>query len=234
MARYDNDRRNMKHAYGRYSGSDQGDDRQRAERRDHGVYGYPPGEGPGYEREEPGDHYYDPDHVYRSRDRYNSGYGGGSYGRREYFRHGADQPYSNRPYPGAYDRDDGLRERDREAWRNPSSWYGGDGSASHESASHRGRGPKGYLRSDDRIREDICDMLTDDPHVDASDIEVGVKNGEVTLNGKIAGRGARRHVEELAERASGVKHVQNNLRVSAAATVSDKSATPLFQRTGSD
>jgi hypothetical protein len=30
---------------------------------------------------------------------------------------------------------------------------------------HRGRGPKGYTRSDDRIREEVCDRLTDDPVV---------------------------------------------------------------------
>jgi hypothetical protein len=36
---------------------------------------------------------------------------------------------------------------------------------------HAGRGPKGYQRSDERIKEDICDCLTRDPDVDASEIE---------------------------------------------------------------
>ena len=39
---------------------------------------------------------------------------------------------------------------------------------------HRGRGPKGYTRSDERIREDVNDRLSDDPFVDASEIEVMV------------------------------------------------------------
>jgi osmotically-inducible protein OsmY len=56
-------------------------------------------------------------------------------------------------------------------------------------------------------------MLTDDPHLNAVEIEVVVKDGEVTLSGTVDSRGARRHAEDLAEQASGVKHVQNNLRV---------------------
>lgn len=234
MARHDRDYRDMRYAYGRYSGSEQGDDRRRRERREHGLYGPPAEEAPGYDREYA---YYDPDQRYRGRGRYNSGHGG-DYGRREYFSHEGDLPYGNRPYPGNYGRrdDDGIRERDREAWRHPSSWFGADRDererprlSQEEGQGHRGRGPKGYLRSDDRIREDVCDRLTDDPHIDASDVEVAVKNGEVTLNGRIDSRAARHHAEELTESLSGVKHVQNNLRVGEGA--SEAPATPLFTRT---
>jgi osmotically-inducible protein OsmY len=52
-------------------------------------------------------------------------------------------------------------------------------------------------------------------HIDASNIEVSVSRGEVTLNGTVTERFAKRHAEDLAESVSGVKHVQNNLRVSA-------------------
>jgi osmotically-inducible protein OsmY len=78
---------------------------------------------------------------------------------------------------------------------------------------HRGRGPKGYQRSDERIREDVNDRLTDDPHIDASDIEVAVSGREVTLTGTVNSRFEKRHAEDLAESVSGVTHVQNNLRV---------------------
>jgi hypothetical protein len=81
---------------------------------------------------------------------------------------------------------------------------------------HRGRGPKGYTRSDDRIREEVCDRLTDDPVVDASDVEVNVSNCEVTLSGTVDNREERRRAEDCAERVSGVTHVQNNLRVKQA------------------
>ncbi|MCE3289794.1 MAG: hypothetical protein K0R83_1806 [Caulobacter sp.] len=78
---------------------------------------------------------------------------------------------------------------------------------------HRGRGPADYRRSDDRIREDVNDRLTDDAHIDASGIQVAVKDGEVTLSGTVDSRFAKRHAEDLADRISGAKHVQNNLRV---------------------
>ena len=76
----------------------------------------------------------------------------------------------------------------------------------------RGRGPKAYRRSDERIREDINDRLTDHAYLDASDIEVMVKEGEVTLTGKVLDRTDKRLAEDVAESVSGVKHVQNNLR----------------------
>lgn len=78
---------------------------------------------------------------------------------------------------------------------------------------HRGRGPKGYTRSDERIYEDVCERLTEDRFIDASNVEVTVKDGEVTLSGTVASRGLKYRAEDLAELASGVRHVQNNLRV---------------------
>jgi hypothetical protein len=90
---------------------------------------------------------------------------------------------------------------------------------------HRGKGPKGYMRSDDRIREEVCDCLSDDPHIDASEIEVNVNNGEVTLSGSVNDRNAKRHAEDIIERLSGVKHVQNNLRLSQGGSMGGQSGT---------
>lgn len=78
---------------------------------------------------------------------------------------------------------------------------------------HRGRGPKNYTRSDERIREDVNDRLSDDPWLDASEIEVQVKSCEITLGGTVHSRDDKRRAEDLVERISGVQHVQNNLRV---------------------
>jgi osmotically-inducible protein OsmY len=89
-----------------------------------------------------------------------------------------------------------------------SGQYGGQGMG-----QHRGKGPKNYSRSDDRIREEVCDRLTDDAHVDASEIDITVKDGEVTLTGTVDSRDAKRRAEDAIENCSGVKHVQNNLRV---------------------
>lgn len=98
------------------------------------------------------------------------------------------------------------------------SWFGDEDAEYRRrlDARHQGRGPKGYRRSDDRIREDLSDRLTDDPFIDASDVEIDVKGAEVTLTGSVDSRSARRRAEDLAERVSGVTHVQNNLRVSSA------------------
>ena len=81
-------------------------------------------------------------------------------------------------------------------------------------ANHSGRGPKGYRRSDERVREEICDRLTDDWRVDASDIEINVNNGQVTLTGSVQSREEKRKAEDLVESIPGVHDVHNNLRVS--------------------
>lgn len=128
-----------------------------------------------------------------------------------------------RGYAGSY----GPREDDRgffeRAGDEIASWFGDD-DASHRrerdaragdqgAQHHRGRGPRGYSRSDDRIREDVSDRLTDDAYIDASDIDVRVEKGEVTLAGHVDDRHAKRRAEDIAESVSGVGHVQNNLRV---------------------
>jgi osmotically-inducible protein OsmY len=78
-----------------------------------------------------------------------------------------------------------------------------------------GRGPKNYRRSDERIKDDIIRNLTDDDFVDATDIDVQISNGEVTLTGTIDSRSAKRRVEELTESIRGVSNVENRLRVKA-------------------
>lgn len=77
----------------------------------------------------------------------------------------------------------------------------------------RGRGPKDYQRSDERIREEISDRMTDDDNLDASDITIQVKQGEVALIGTVTTRDQKRRAEDLAESISGVREVTNNIRV---------------------
>ncbi len=78
---------------------------------------------------------------------------------------------------------------------------------------HRGRGPSGYQRSDERIRELVCESLADDDQIDATHIEVAVNHGEVTLSGTVEDRRAKRDAEDCAWSVSGVRDVQNTLRV---------------------
>jgi osmotically-inducible protein OsmY len=113
---------------------------------------------------------------------------------------------ADRPY-----RDEYQPHRRQEQYRDYSPRRAGD-----DLDYGRGRGPRGYRRSDERIREDVCDVLTDDANVDATEIEVTVKEGEVTLTGSVASRDQKRRAESLAERVSGVRDVHNSVRVGAA------------------
>jgi hypothetical protein len=87
----------------------------------------------------------------------------------------------------------------------------GQGQASHWN-EQRNRWPKSYKRSDERIKDDVHEELIRHGRIDASDIEVQVKEGEVTLTGQVASRQDKRVAEELAERVLGVHDVQNQLR----------------------
>lgn len=79
--------------------------------------------------------------------------------------------------------------------------------------SHRGRGPQGYQRSDERIREEVCDRLTDHDLVDATEIEVKVESGDVILSGSVESRQAKRIAEDVSETVTGVRNVSNELRI---------------------
>jgi osmotically-inducible protein OsmY len=69
-------------------------------------------------------------------------------------------------------------------------------------------------RSDERIREDVGDALESHPEIDASDVELMVEDGVVTLSGIIADARARTLAEKAAAAVSGVRSVVNRLRVS--------------------
>jgi len=78
---------------------------------------------------------------------------------------------------------------------------------------HAGRGPKGYRRSDERIRESVSEALARDGDLDASEIEVTVQEGEVTLEGTVPNRWSKRLAEDLTQDMPGVKELHNRLRV---------------------
>ncbi len=78
---------------------------------------------------------------------------------------------------------------------------------------HAGKGPRGYQRTDDRIREDVNYRLTEDGFVDAMDIEVLVDQGVVHLHGEVDDRPQKRRAEDVAESVAGVKDVRNELHV---------------------
>jgi osmotically-inducible protein OsmY len=124
-------------------------------------------------------------------------------------------------------------EPGRPSWTDPERPYGGESPPRHDYRSERygggwrsgvwpgphvGRGPRGYRRSDERIREDICEQMCDNGELDASEIEILVVGGEVTLQGSVEHRHDKRLAEDLAEQVSGVREVNNQIRVTQGST----------------
>lgn len=178
---------------------------------------YRPGSGGGFGG--PGVGYHQqPGMGYRDRDREGGYRSGGTYrGDRDDERGFLDRTTDE--VQSWFDDDDAAQRRKQDDRRS-------GGGAWTFAGEHRGRGPRNYVRADERVRDDINDRLSDDPHIDASEVEVTVSQGEVTLAGTVSDRQAKRHAEDIAERVSGVKHVQNNLRVQPAAA---STATPMRQ-----
>lgn len=84
------------------------------------------------------------------------------------------------------------------------------------SASERsftGVGPKGYVPSNERIKEEVSDALYLSSKIDATDIEVEVEDGIVYLNGTVESRMMKRYAEDLIYGLPWVIDVQNLLRV---------------------
>jgi hypothetical protein len=120
-------------------------------------------------------------------------------------------------------------ERRRQACRSPrdmQSDYSGGGydqvrtpgaaagfGAPRAGAGYRGVGPRNYSRSDERIREDINERLTEADDLDASDITVEVSQGVVTLNGGVGERWMKHRAEDLADGCIGVRDVRNQVQV---------------------
>jgi osmotically-inducible protein OsmY len=167
---------------------------------------------------------------------FGQGYGGAGYGQQRGGRgYGSDFSQSSGYDPGSYDRDapTGSWGQSRSDF-NQSGGYGsgysqvGNRSGGQQQRGFSGRGPKGYTRSDERLREDINERLTDDYAIDAGDISVEVRNGTVTLTGSVDERWMKHHVEDLVDRCSGVQDIENRLTVRRNASAgSGTSGSPL-------
>lgn len=130
-------------------------------------------------------------------------------------------------YPAAlypyYGLPDAYGRNDRDFWDRASdevySWFGDEEAERQRWRDrHRGKGPKGYVRTDERILKDISDHMSEDGMLDASKIEVSVADGEVTLSGSLSNRFEKRRAEDCADSISGVRHTQNDLRIVASGT----------------
>src|SRR5690606_2365015 len=75
------------------------------------------------------------------------------------------------------------------------------------------RGPRNYRRSDERIQEDICEQIVARDDLDASQVEIETKDGNVTLTGEVPERRMRYAIEDIAAESFGVRDVDNRIRV---------------------
>ncbi|MDG9968810.1 BON domain-containing protein [Achromobacter mucicolens] len=141
------------------------------------------------------------------------GRGMGGQGR---YQGGRDQSYDG---PTSFGDDEGGYYGDRPAWREESmsfetaerGGYNRGPTAWRDRASRR-TDPKGYIRSDDRIRENVCEALAHSG-LDVSDVSVSVTDGRVVLEGTVPNRRIKHHVEDCTVECAGVNDVDNRIRV---------------------
>lgn len=190
--------------------------------------------GPGFDdsrargRSSPNDRSTQPEYDFASSP-YDSGDFGGWYGGDTGMGDPGSSQYGTPPGGGwqsGYGQEQRFRDRDASGTRR----FSGAGRFS-------GHGPRGYQRSDERIREDVCELLTRHGAIDATDMDVDVRAGTVVLRGSTDSGRIRRLAEELVEDLPGVRDVQNELRVrrpnisgmdSRAGFSGDRSSTPAY------
>lgn len=95
--------------------------------------------------------------------------------------------------------------------RNEGSWF--NESQYQTQKNFVGKGPKGYRRQDATIHEEVCEALKRDRMVDATDIEVEVNEGNVTLRGTVPNRLSKKEAENCIEDLHGVQDVFNFLTI---------------------
>jgi len=138
------------------------------------------------------------------------------------YRRDEDRGYvqQGRGYPReqeAYQRNQGYESRDMPVYGPQYGQGGYTGGGQNEDwrtpGPFTGRGPRGYQRSDERIREEVSDRLTQHGRIDAGDMDVQVQNGEVTLSGNANSRDEKRMAEDVAASVPGVSDVNNQIKV---------------------
>jgi hypothetical protein len=79
--------------------------------------------------------------------------------------------------------------------------------------NYYGIGPKGYKRSDMRLKEEAYLLLNQDPILDSSSIQIDVLNNVIYLKGVVDSRRDKKRAEVLIEDIYGIEDVQNQLKI---------------------
>jgi hypothetical protein len=129
-------------------------------------------------------------------------------------------------YLSGYERTGGPNWRDERYFQGQRDWDSSGGSSFTDGPPDRPRwelrqeprryqpGPKGYTRSDERIREDISERLFSSYDIDSSEVSVTVVSGKVTLDGTVPERWMKHSIEDIADACAGVNDVNNLIRAS--------------------
>jgi osmotically-inducible protein OsmY len=82
------------------------------------------------------------------------------------------------------------------------------------------------MNPDIQLRHDVFAQLNWEPTVNACDVDVHVKDGMVTLLGKMASQAQCEAAERVARRAEGLKTLVNRLTVRPAEDLAHETAPP--------
>src|SRR5665647_2618729 len=118
-------------------------------------------------------------------------------------------PYSSRPGISGNNQDQESEFTDKQKGQAPShfsdEWSNDNRSEASHEPNHWGKGPKGYTRSDERIQEEVCEMLTQSYTIDATNILVEVRAGRVFLRGSVDDQASRRKAGKMIKQLIGVR-----------------------------
>jgi osmotically-inducible protein OsmY len=176
-------------------------------------------------------------------------YGQGNYGQDSYGQDSSGQDSSGQD---SYGQGHGRYGRHEQSWGSGSYGMGqgrygqggygaereglgqghGYGQGAYSGSQRVRRGPKGYKRSDERLKEDISERLMNSVHIDAAEVSVEVQNGKVTLEGSVPERRMKHQIEDLVDNCPGVQDIDNRVRVARGESESESGTASGLSGTG--
>jgi len=147
------------------------------------------------------------------------------FGRHDELRYyGTGSPGRGDPGPGFTGGPHGYDDGPRYPEHSLEGEYSDESAMSYENRSRRDyghgremprypRGPKGYQRSDERLKEDISERLMEAYHIDSSEVTVEVRGAKVSLEGTVPSRHMKHAIEDMVDRCPGVLDIDNRIRV---------------------
>ncbi len=106
---------------------------------------------------------------------------------------------------------DGMRHSRTGTLDHGIPWSRDPRSESFSEKHHIGKGPRNFSRSDELLKEEVCEAFLRSSVLDPSEMNVSVEKGVVTLEGHVRNKEDKYLAEDLALDIAGVKDVMNLL-----------------------